>query len=553
MLKSSVIMKLAVHQSSRRIPALLAGLVALSAAIPLLFVLYHSVQIPTERWFHLWGSRLPPLLWNTLSLAFLVAIGCVVLGVSSAWIIARREFRGRRVAIWLMVLPLAIPTYVFAHIYTTLFDYNGWLGQLWVTVFGDRLAIPDLYSIGGATFVLSIAGFSYVFLLARVSLMTSNRALEEAARIQGASPSRVFWRVTLPMLRPALAASLAVVVLHVLSDFGAVSMLRVQTFTLSIYLQMSGRFDFQAAAGLSSILVMLSFTFLVVERVFRSRQRFYSGGGQHRTIDPKPATRCQLTLIWTWLGLIVVLSFGLPLVWMLAWTWKAVQAELLDATFWGYVQNSLTVAALAATLALVAALPVALYHSRHRSLLSTGFLQLSSVGFVLPGPVIALGILTFVLAWAEPLYGGLAGLVLALAIRFLPLSVQSQEASLQLLTPAIEQAGRSLGAGPLENLWRVVLPMIRSGMATAWVLVFIDALKELPATLLLRPTGFDTLPVRIWIEASEEMLELAAPAALMLVVGTLPAIWIMMRGEMADRRRPTEPEVTDLAEMPAAA
>jgi iron(III) transport system permease protein len=538
---------------ARWLPAWFAGTVVLGAAIPLLFVLHSSLGLSAEQWARLWSSRLPQLLGNTLSLAFLVSLGCLVLGVSSAWLVARRRFPGRRLAVWLMVLPLAIPTYVFAHIYTILLEPDGWLGRAWRGLFPEAVPIPDLYSLGGAAFVLSLAGFSYVFLLARTALLGSNRAVEEAARVHGATGPQVFRRITLPLLRPALAAALAVVVLHVLSDFGAVSMLRVQTFTLSIYLQMSGRFDYQSAAGLSLVLVALSLTFLVMERVFRSRQRYYSGGGQHRRIEPRSASGSERLLIWGWLGLIVLFALALPLAWMLSWTWQAMARQALDATFWGYVQNSLAVAALAATLALLAALPVALYHNRRRNLLSNAFLQLSSVGFVLPGPVVALGILAFILAWADPLYGGLTGLVLALGIRFLPLSVQAQEAALQLLTPAVEQAGRSLGAGPLENLRRVVLPLIRGGMVTAWVLVFIDALKELPATLLLRPTGFDTLPVRIWIEASEEMLELAAPAALMLVVGTLPALWILMRGDREAgfrRRYPVEP---NLAELPAAA
>jgi len=521
----------------RRLPALrlsplatLATGVVLAAAIPLLYVVWNSLQLSLPQWAGLWTSRLPALLWNTLSLAVLVAIGSTLLGVSSAWLIARREFAGRRLAVWLMVLPLTVPTYVFAHIYTTLLEEDGWLGRLWIALTGSDRYLPDLFNVWGATLILTLAGFSYVFLLAYAALGASTRSLEEAARIQGASRAEVFWRINLPLLRPAIAAALAVVVLHVLSDFGAVSMLRYQTFTLSIYLQMSGRFDYQAAAGLSLVLVLLSLTFLLLERFFRSRQRYYSAR-QARPQPRRPANALETALIWSWLGLITLLAFGLPLAWMLSWSLAAWQDQLIDAEFWGYARNSLLVAALAASLALLAALPVALYHARKRNLLGGALLQLSSVGFVLPGPVIALGILAFFLAQLPLLYGGLAALVLALVIRFLPLAVQSQDAAMAQLTPAIEQAGRSLGAGPLETLWRITLPMIRGGMATAWVLVFIDALKELPATLILRPTGFDTLPVRIWIEASEEMLELAAPAALMLVVGTLPVLWIMLRGE----------------------
>lgn len=506
----------------------LSLLVVLLAAIPLVFVVYSSSQLDAEGWVSLWSSRLPGLLWNTLSLATLVGIGSIVLGVSAAWWVTRRDFPGRRIAIWLMVLPLTIPTYVFAHIYTNLFEENGWLGQLWHFLFGSESGIPSLYNVAGVTFVLTLAGFSYVFLLVQDSLSRSQQNLEEAARVQGATPAQVFRRINLPLMRPAIAAGLALVVLHVLSDFGAVSMLRYQTFTLSIYLQMTGRFDYHAAAGLSLVLVSLSLTFLILERFFRNRQRYYGSSQAKRYTAPK-ATPFETVAIWFWLGLIALFAFVLPVLWMLIWSWEAWIQDLISEEFWGYVGNSLTVSALAATLTVVVALPVALYHARERSPLSQAYLHISSVGFVLPGPVIALGILAFVLSQLDFIYGSLAVLVAAMLIRFLPLGIQAQEAAAQQLTPSIEEAGRSLGAGTLENLWHIVLPMIRGGMISAWVLVFIDTLKELPATLILRPTGFDTLPVRIWIEASEEMLELAAPAALMLVIGTLPVLWFLMR------------------------
>lgn len=505
-----------------------ASLVVVLAAVPLLFVIYQGAQLALSQWLGLWSSRLPELLLNTLVLAVLVAAGSFLLGVSSAWLIIRREFIGRRIAIWLMILPLTIPTYVFAHIYTSLTESSGWLGQLWRFIFGDDSVNPQLYNVFGVAFVLSLAGFSYVFLLVSDALSRSRQDVEEAARIQGASAREVFLRVSLPMLRPAIAAGLALVVLHVLSDFGAVSMLRYQTFTLSIYLQMSGRFDVQAAAGLSLVLVVLSLTFLVLERFFRDRQRYYSAS-QARKVERRQASRMEQLLIWCWLGLIALFAFFLPLAWMLAWSWEAWLQDLIDVQFWHYVQNSLLVSAAAASLATLLALPVALFHARYRNFFSQAYIHLSSLGFVLPGPVIALGVLTVVLLLLPGWYGTIGVLILAMLIRFLPLSVGALEAAVQQLTPSVEQAGRSLGAGPWENLMRVVIPMLKSGLISAWVLVFIDTLKELPATLLLRPTGFDTLPVRIWIEASEEMLELAAPSALMLVIGTLPVIWFLMR------------------------
>ena len=502
-----------------------ASLIALLAAIPLIFVVYKSSGLTLVKWRGLWQSRIPELFANTLSLSVLVAIGCLILGVSAAWLVARRDFKGRRVISWLLILPLAIPTYVFAHIYTVITADDGWLGQIWLVFFDQPL---DIFNIWGTALVLILAGFSYVFLLVRIALMDANSSLEEAARIQGASPLAVFWHVSLPLIRPAIAAAMAIVVLHTLSDFGAVSMLRFQTFTLSIYLQLSGRLDYEAAAALSLILVALSFTFIIVERFFRRRARYFSQA-QSRHHIPRKASKGELFIIWFWLGLICLFAFIVPLLWMLQWSWQAIISGAIDGRFWGYTFNSLTVAVLAATVAMIIALPVGLFHTRAKSWLSSTCLYFSSVGFVLPGPVVALGIISFAIFALPALYGGLTLLVLALVIRFLPLAIQSQEAAMQQLTPSIEQAGRVLGAGPLENLKRVILPMIRGGMASAWVLVFIDAIKELPATLLLRPVGFDTLPVRIWIEASEEMLELAAPAALIIVIATLPAIWLMTR------------------------
>lgn len=507
---------------------LLALAVVLVAAVPLAFVGWNALSLDIDQWRALWSIRIPALLWNTLSLATLVSLGALVLGVSTAWLVARREFAGRTAAVWLMVLPLAVPTYVFAHIYSTLFAPGTWLAGAWHAVFPSAPP-PSFYGLGGTTFVLTLAGFSYVFLLARAALANASRSLDEAARIAGLDGRERFFRVGLPLLRPALAAGVAIVVLHVLSDFGAVSMLRFQTFTLAIYLQMSGRFDYQGAAGLSLVLVVLSLTFLVVERFFRHQQRYYTrhAGARDERRLPR-AHGGELGLIWCWLGLVALLACGIPLAWMLGWSWEALAAGKVGAEFWRYSRNSFVLAVLAALAAVVAALPVALYHSRRRNWLSAASLQLSSVGFVLPGPVIALGIMVALLALLPPTYGTLSALVVALVIRFLPLAVQAHESALQQLTPAVEQAGRSLGAGPVENLVRVMLPMMRGGLAAALVLVFIDALKELPATLLLRPVGFDTLPVRIWIEASEEMLELAAPAALMLVAASVPAIWLML-------------------------
>lgn len=476
-------------------------------------MLWNAGQLAWTEWQALWSARIPRLMLNTLVLASWVAVGTLVLGVGTAWLVARREFRGRRVAVWLMVLPLAVPTYVFANIYTSL--------------------SPMVHGMAGAVFVLTLASFPYVFLLARAALDGQSPSLEDAARGSGCPPFERFTRVTLPLLRPALAAAVAIVVLHTVADFGAVSLLRVQTFTLAIFHQMSGRFDYQGAAGLSLVLIVLTLTLLILERFFRRKQRYYA-----RAVGPlrRPLARgAELVVIWGVLGSVALFALAVPLGWMFVWTGQALSDGAVGSVFWGYTRNTFVAATLAALAAVVVALPVALYHVRRRTAASATALQLASVGFVLPGPVVALGVLVAVIAFAGPLYGTLFVLVAALTIRFLPLSVQTEEAALQQITPSVLQAGRSLGAGPIESLRRLVLPMMRGGLTAAFVFVFIDALKELPATLILRPVGFDTLAVRIWVESSEEMLELAAPAALMLVVASLPAIWLILRAGQPTR------------------
>lgn len=509
--------------------AAISTLIVCIAVVPLLIVLAKGVSNTDSHWSLLWNTHMAELLWNTFSLASVVAIASTILGVSSAWLVTRRTFPGRRIAVWLMVLPLAVPSYVYAQIYINLTDNNGWISQFWQALFGTNAPLPSLTNLAGVSFVLSIASFPYVFLLVRSALLHSNRNLEEAARIHGLNAKQVFWRINLPLLRPALAAGVAFVVLHVLSDFGAVYFLNYETFTKAIFVQMEFRGSYSNAAALSFILILFSTSFILLDRFFRKRQRYFSMSSSVRKLSIKSASRKETLLIWTWLGCISLFAIILPLFRLLVWTLE-VADKAFTTELWVIAGNSMLVAFLTASVATVVALPLVLFHQRRQSRLSQSYLHLSSVGLVLPGPVVALGIALFV--FNIPLiYGGMMALVLALVIRFLPLAVQSEEAAVQQLTPSIEQAARNLGANAFESLRRVVLPLISSGLATAWVLVFIDTLKELPATFLLRPIGFDTLPVRIWIEVTEEMLELAAPAALLLVLTALPAIWLIMRKE----------------------
>ncbi len=540
--------------------ALAAVAVVVFSVLPLVFILSSSRELSFARWQSLWQSTVPELLLNTVKLAVLVTLFSVLLGVAAAWVVARFRFRGRQLLTWLLIIPLAIPTYVYADIYTRLFGSQGWLGGVarvwqvhvvdspWLTSVGvawskltcalsrytcDTSATSSFSELLSASLVLSLASFSYVFLLVRASLSKSTRSLEEAARIQGADRKTLFRRIHLPMMRPAIAASAALVVLHTVSDFGGVAMLQYRTFTSVIYRRLDAEpGDLGWAAALSLVLVALALTFLVVERFFRQRQRYYTEGKDLDNDELKELSGVPRVLVFVGMGVIILFAVLLPVAWLLVQSWIAIQGSTLSQRFWSYAFNSFTIATIAATLALVCALPISLYHARRRNFLSASYVQGASVGFVLPGPVVALGVsLVFVVLFHE--LGNtllLFAWIIAVVVRYLPLAIQSQEAALQQFTPSIDQAARILGAGTWERLTRVVLPIIRSGLIGAWVLVFIDALKELPAALLFKAQGFDTLPIAIWKQADEEMMEEAAPAALMLIVATLPALWLMLHG-----------------------
>ncbi len=521
--------------------------------LPLIVIFTESSGLSSDSWGLLWKNSIPGLLWKTIKLAVVVALFTIVMGVSTAWLLTRCRFRGSSIMVWLMVIPLAVPTYVYADIYIRLLSDSGWLAWLavfwdsvisssimqglqsiWAWLTGDTASLSEFTDLLSVAFVLSFASFSYVFLMVRAALSKSTQSLEEAARMQGASSREVFWRVNVPLLRPAIAASMAIVVLHTISDFGAVNILQYRTFTSAIYLEyINDASDLGRPAALSMVVVFLAMTFLVLERFFRSRQKYYSNDNKLKESQIKLLTGWKKGLAWFWIGLIAIFAVILPVGWILVNSIETFVGGKVGWALWNNSLSSFLVAAVAATVALIAGFPVAYYHSRRKTLLSAVCMHASNVGFILPGPIIALGVLII----GASIFNELSSAVylfiwiLAVSIRYLPLAVQAQESLLQQLTPSMEQAGRILGASAWENLKRVILPAIKPGMISAWVLVFIDALKELPAALLLRQIDITTLPVMIWEQANEELIEATAVASLMLILATLPAIWLMMRGQ----------------------
>jgi iron(III) transport system permease protein len=502
----------------------IAGLMCL----PLVFIGYLALTAGADIWTRLWTTRIPELLFNTVSLASTVALGTLLLGLSLAWIVARHEFPGRRVWEWALVLPLSMPTYVLAYVYTYLLGIGGPVEQIWQRWAGPEARIFSPFSLAGATLVMTLDTFPFVYLLARAALLTLNVSYEEVARVCGASRLRTFLRVTLPLLRPAIVAGLSLAILYVVSDFGAVSLLRFQTFTYAVYQQVSGRYDHAAASVLSLLLVGFALIFLVIERWFRERSRFYQTTGRYRTAQRKACGLFGMFGITAYLALVFGASFGIPAFLLIQWSGAALAQGAIDVRFVEFIGNSMMLSAVAASAAVLIGLPLAYLAVRWPSRLHVICLQAAYAGYVLPGPVGALALLVLFSHLAPVWYGTVVVLIIAYIVHFLPAGLQTMEPALQQVTPNLEEAARSLGVRPLEAIRRITLPLIRGGFIAAWVLMFLQCMKELPATLLLRPVGFDTLAVRVWLEASEEYYQLAAPSALLIVIMTLPAILLLV-------------------------
>lgn len=495
---------------------------------PLIYVAASALSADLAVWRRLWATRIPELLANTVSLAGTVAALTLVLGVSTAWVVTRFDFAGRRLWEIALVLPLAMPTYVLAYVYNYLLGFGGPVEQLWQTVAGSQARIFSPQSFWGASLVMTLDTFPFVYLLTRGALLNVNVSFEEAARTCGMSRPRTLFSVTLPLIRPSIAAGVALVILYVISDFGAVSLLRYQTLTYAVFQQMTGRSDNTAASILSVLLVALALIFLLTERWFRHRSRFYQTAGRYRTPDRIPCAGPKALVLTTYLAAVVGASFALPASLLVLWSLSPEALATLDGRFLGFIWNSAFLSGLAATAGVLMGLPLAYLASRRPSWLSLGCLQAAYAGYVLPGPVAALAVLVLFLHTVPFLYGTAVVLVAAYVLHFLPAGLQSLEPSLQQITPNLEEAARTLGLGVQETWRRVTLPLMRNGFIAAWVLMFLQAIKELPATLLLRPVGFDTLAVRVWLEASEEYYQLAAPSALLIVVVGLPALALLL-------------------------
>ena len=536
---------LAPHPRLFRFSALtLVGLlIAALAGAPVASVGFNLLAGGTSStWSHLAATVLPEYIQNSLALCAGVGIGVATVGVATAWLPTMHDFPGRRFFDWALVLPLAVPAYVMAYVYTDFLQFVGPVQSLLRDTFGweyGDYSFPDVRTLPGAMLMFVFVLYPYVYLLARTAFLERAGGMLEAARTLGIGPWRAFFSVSLPLARPAIATGVALALMETLADYGTVAYFAVNTFTTGIYRAWFSLGDRIASAQLAAMLLGFVLLLVALERLTRGRARYHNTSLRRRS--PAARLRGPAALLATLACLTpLLLGFLVPAGLLLRMALGEGDAQFGER-FVVLARNSFTLAGLTALLAVGLAVLLAYSARLSRHGLTRGFNRVVGLGYAVPGTVIAVGVLIPVTrldnwlagqwqTWfgSNPgllLTGGIAALVYAYLARFLSVALQTVEASLAKITPNMDDAARSLGLGQAATLRRVHVPILRGSLFTAGLLVFVDVMKELPATLVMRPFNFDTLATQAYTLASDERLAEASTAALaIVVVGLLPLI-----------------------------
>lgn len=526
-------------------PLLIVGLVvALLAGLPVTSVGLNLFAGGTsETWAHLSSTVLPEYIVNSLWLCVGVGLGVGTLGVTTAWLTAMHEFPGRRFFEWALVLPLAVPAYVMAYVYTDFLQFVGPVQTFLRETFGWEHGdywFPDIRTLPGAMLMFICVLYPYVYLLARTAFLERASGMLEAARTLGMGPWRAFFSVSLPLARPAIVAGVALALMETLADYGTVAYFAVNTFTTGIYRAWFSLGDRIAAAQLAAMLLAFVLFLLMAERISRGRARYHNTTGRNRPMAGARLRGVSAGLAIVGCALPLLLGFLVPAGLLLKMAVTEGDAQFGER-FLMLSRNSFVLAGATAAIGVLLALLLAYGARLSKGTLATGLNRLVGLGYAVPGAVIAVGVLIPVTrldnwlagqwqAWFghNPgllLTGGIAALIYAYLVRFLAVALHTVESSLGKITPNMDDAARSLGLGQGGTMRRVHVPMLRGSLLTAGLLVFVDVMKELPATLVMRPFNFDTLATQAYTLASDERLAEASTAALAIVmVGLLPLI-----------------------------
>ena len=525
-----------------------AAAVAALVALPLATIVYRAFDPADDTWSHLAATVLPIYVSNTLWLLVGVGAGTVVIGASTAWLVTMYRFPGRRILSWALLLPLAVPGYVLAFVVTDQLEYAGPVQAALREAFGWTSPrdywFPEIRSLGGAVIVLSLVLYPYVYLLARAAFVEQSFCVFEASRTLGRGPARTFFRVALPMARPGIAAGAALALMETLNEFGTVDFFAVPTFTAGIFDVWLNMDSPAGASQLAIALVVFTLALLAVERRARRRGRVHATTTRVRGLPDYPLSRGAGAAAFAWCALPVLLGFVLPAGVLAGYAIEFHEAAL-EWEYLAFAANSLRLAAAAAvfTAALGLVLAYGVRLSRRPGMRSMA--EAATVGYAVPGAVLAVGLLypfgaidntidaasrqLFGLSTGLLLSGTAAGLVLGYSARFMSLGFRTLDAGLERVTPSMEGVSRTLGSGPAATLWRIHLPLIRPSLLVAVLLVFVDTMKELPLTLLMRPFDFETLATFVYQLASDELLEECALGALTIVAAGILPVAVLSR------------------------
>ena len=523
---------------------MIAAAIGILVAIPVGSVLLTALGPSDGIWSHLVSTVLWVYIGNTLWLMVGVTVGTIVIGTSTAWLVTMYRFPGRRILSWALLLPLAVPSYILAFVITDQLEYAGNVQSALREVFGWTSAreywFPEIRSLGGAMIVLSLVLYPYVYLLARAAFIEQSFGLFEASRTLGRGPVASFFTVAVPLARPAIAVGVALALMETLNEYGTIDFFAVPTLTAGIFDVWLNMDSTTGAAQLASILVAFTLILVIIERTSRRSRRYHDTTTRVQALPEYPLSPGRGAAALAWCAAPVALGFVLPAC-VLGNYALVFYTETLEADYFDYIRNSLMLAVWAAAIAALAGLALAYGVRLSPQRAMRGLAEFATIGYAVPGAVLAVGIMVplgyfdnTIDAMSRALFGlplGLlisgtaAGLVIGYVVRFLALGYRTLDSGLSRVTPSIEGAARTLGASPVHTLVRVHVPLIRPSIITAALLVFVDTMKELPLTLILRPFNFDTLATFVYQYASDELLEECALGALTIVAaGVIPVI-----------------------------
>ena len=519
---------------------------ALLLGLPVLALIFSAFSADGDLFRHLADTVLLDYLGNTSGLVLGVVLLSLLFGVPTAWLVAMCQVPGRRALQWALMLPMAMPSYIVAYVYTDLLDYSGPLQAGLRSLFDWQSPadywFPAIRSLGGAAWVLALVLFPYVYLLARASFLEQSVSLIHSSRLLGCTPWQSFRRLSLPLARPAIMVGASLVAMETLADFATVHFFAINTLTTAIYDTWLGYGSLATAARLSCLMLLAVVLLIALERRSRQRQQVFQKSMGHEQPLRYPLKGASRLLAGLWCWGLVLAGFGLPFVILLDYGVRYFELSWTPE-FVCFAGNSLAISALTALLAMAIALLLGFFRRLDGGTRSLLPLRIAATGYAMPGTVLAIGVLVPLTAldfglndlaeWLGMqgpgllLTGTLTAIVFGYLVRFVAIAIGSVESSMGKISPSLDMAARSLGQGTGGMLRRVHLPLVRRGLFAGAMLVFIESMKELPAALLLRPFNFETLATHVYQFVSDEMLERGALGAIVIVlVGLVPLIWV---------------------------